>query len=56
MPATPGPTMDPKVASELSLRMPTLALRMQEHSARAQVRRPASQRPPAAAIRCRCTS
>ncbi|PSC70464.1 Methionine gamma-lyase isoform A [Micractinium conductrix] len=31
-----GPTMDPKVASELSLRMPTLALRMQEHSARAQ--------------------
>lgn len=31
-----GPTMDPKVASELSLRIPHLALRMREHSARAQ--------------------
>ncbi|KAI3426324.1 hypothetical protein D9Q98_008697 [Chlorella vulgaris] len=31
-----GPTMDPKVASELSLRIPHLPLRMKEHSARAQ--------------------
>eukprot|EP00887_Chlorella_sp_A99_P007420 scaffold2.g7420.t1 len=30
-----GPTMDPKVASQLSLRIPHLALRMREHSARA---------------------
>lgn len=30
-----GPTMDPKVASELSLRIPHLALRVREHSARA---------------------
>lgn len=29
--------MDPKVASELSLRIPHLALRMREHSARAQL-------------------
>jgi hypothetical protein len=28
--------MDPKVASELSLRIPHLPLRMKEHSARAQ--------------------
>jgi methionine-gamma-lyase len=28
--------MDPRVASELSLRIPHLALRMREHSARAQ--------------------
>ncbi len=32
-----GPTMDPKVAFELSLRLPHLGLRMQEHSRRAQV-------------------
>ena len=30
-----GPTMDPKVASELLLRLPHLPLRMQEHSRRA---------------------
>lgn len=30
-----GPTMDPKVASELSLRIPHLSLRIREHSARA---------------------
>ncbi|KAG2446216.1 hypothetical protein HXX76_000808 [Chlamydomonas incerta] len=30
-----GPTMDPRVASELALRLPHLALRMQEHSRRA---------------------
>ncbi|GLC45757.1 hypothetical protein PLESTM_001774700 [Pleodorina starrii] len=30
-----GPTMDPRVASELSLRLPHLALRMQEHGRRA---------------------
>lgn len=30
-----GPTMDPKVASELSLRIPHLSLRVREHSARA---------------------
>lgn len=30
-----GPTMDPKVASEISLRIPHLALRMREHSDRA---------------------
>ncbi|KAK9821713.1 hypothetical protein WJX81_001329 [Elliptochloris bilobata] len=30
-----GPTMDPKVASELSLRLPHLGLRMAEHSRRA---------------------
>ncbi|MDQ7014466.1 MAG: aminotransferase class V-fold PLP-dependent enzyme [Planctomycetota bacterium] len=30
-----GPTMDPKVASELSLRLPHLGLRMTEHSRRA---------------------
>lgn len=29
--------MDPKVASELALRIPHLALRMREHSARAQL-------------------
>lgn len=32
-----GPTMDPKVAFELSLRLPHLGLRMREHSHRAQV-------------------
>lgn len=32
-----GPTMDPKVAHELSLRLPHLGLRMQEHSRRAQI-------------------
>lgn len=32
-----GPTMDPKVAFELSLRLPHLGLRMREHSARAQL-------------------
>lgn len=32
-----GPTMDPKVAFELSLRLPHLGLRIQEHSRRAQV-------------------
>jgi methionine-gamma-lyase len=32
-----GPTMDPKVAFELSLRLPQLGLRMREHSHRAQV-------------------
>lgn len=32
-----GPTMDPKVASELSLRIPHLALRMREHSERARL-------------------
>ncbi|MBX7222249.1 MAG: aminotransferase class I/II-fold pyridoxal phosphate-dependent enzyme [Blastocatellia bacterium] len=32
-----GPTMDPKVASEISLRLPHLGLRMQEHSRRALV-------------------
>ena len=31
-----GPTMDPTVASHLSLRLPLLPLRMKEHSARAQ--------------------
>jgi methionine-gamma-lyase len=30
-----GPTMDPKVACEISLRVPHLALRMKEHSLRA---------------------
>lgn len=30
-----GPTMDPKVACEISLRIPHLALRMKEHSSRA---------------------
>lgn len=30
-----GPVMDPKVASELSLRLPTLGIRMAEHSRRA---------------------
>ncbi|GIL72314.1 hypothetical protein Vretimale_3976 [Volvox reticuliferus] len=30
-----GPTMDPRVASELALRLPNLALRMQEHGRRA---------------------
>ncbi len=30
-----GPTMDPKVAAELSLRLPHLGLRMKEHSRRA---------------------
>ena len=30
-----GPTMDPKVASELSLRLPHLGLRIAEHSRRA---------------------
>ncbi|GFR41429.1 hypothetical protein Agub_g2116 [Astrephomene gubernaculifera] len=30
-----GPTMDPRVASELTLRLPHLALRMQEHGRRA---------------------
>mmetsp|Transcript_38185 Transcript_38185/g.85103 ORF Transcript_38185/g.85103 Transcript_38185/m.85103 type:complete len:603 (+) Transcript_38185:88-1896(+) len=30
-----GPTMDPKIASELSLRLPHLSLRMQEHCRRA---------------------
>lgn len=32
-----GPTMDPKVAFELSLRLPHLGLRMQEHGRRAQL-------------------
>ena len=32
-----GPTMDPRIAFELSLRVPHLPLRMQEHSRRAQV-------------------
>lgn len=32
-----GPTMDPKVAFELSLRLPHLGLRMREHSLRAQL-------------------
>lgn len=32
-----GPTMDPKVAHEISLRLPHLGLRMSEHSRRAQV-------------------
>lgn len=31
-----GPTMDPRVAFDLSLRLPHLAVRMQEHSRRAQ--------------------
>jgi methionine-gamma-lyase len=31
-----GPTMDPKIAHEISLRVPTLAVRMAEHSRRAQ--------------------
>ncbi|KAK9803877.1 hypothetical protein WJX72_001286 [[Myrmecia] bisecta] len=31
-----GPTMDPKVASELSLRLPHLGIRMAEHSRRGQ--------------------
>ena len=30
-----GPTLDPKVAGELSLRLPHLALRIAEHSRRA---------------------
>lgn len=30
-----GPTLDPKVASELSLRLPHLPLRVREHSRRA---------------------
>lgn len=34
-PLPPGPTMDPKVASELSLRIPHLTLRVREHSGRA---------------------
>lgn len=32
-----GPTMDPSVASQISLRLPHLPLRMKEHSARAMV-------------------
>ena len=32
-----GPTMDPRIAHELSLRLPHLGLRMTEHSRRAQV-------------------
>ena len=32
-----GPTMDPKVAFEISLRLPHLGMRMAEHSRRAQV-------------------
>lgn len=32
-----GPTMDPRAAFEISLRLPHLALRMKEHSARSQV-------------------
>lgn len=32
-----GPTMDPKVAHEISLRIPTLAVRMAEHCRRAQI-------------------
>jgi methionine-gamma-lyase len=32
-----GPTMDPQVASDISLRLPHLGLRMTEHSRRAQV-------------------
>jgi methionine-gamma-lyase len=32
-----GPTMDPKVAFEISLRLPHLGLRMAEHSRRAQI-------------------
>ncbi len=32
-----GPTMDPRIASEVSLRIPHLGLRMAEHSRRAQV-------------------
>ncbi len=32
-----GPTMDPKVAHEVSLRIPTLSVRMVEHCRRAQV-------------------
>lgn len=32
-----GPTMDPRVAFDLSLRLPHLGLRMKEHSRRAQV-------------------
>ena len=31
-----GPTMDPKVAHELALRLPHLSMRMREHSSRAQ--------------------
>ncbi len=31
-----GPTMDPKVAAELALRLPHLGMRMREHSRRAQ--------------------
>ncbi len=30
-----GPTMDPRIASDLSLRLPHLALRVREHSRRA---------------------
>jgi hypothetical protein len=30
-----GPTIDPRISSELSLRVPHLALRIREHSARA---------------------
>jgi hypothetical protein len=30
-----GPTMDPRIASELSLRVPHLGLRMREHGERA---------------------
>ena len=30
-----GPTMDPRIASELMLRLPHLSLRMKEHSTRA---------------------
>ncbi len=30
-----GPTMDPRIASELSLRVPHLGLRMREHGHRA---------------------
>ncbi|KFM26705.1 Methionine gamma-lyase [Auxenochlorella protothecoides] len=32
-----GPTMDPKVAAELTLRLPHLALRLREHGARAEL-------------------
>ena len=32
-----GPTMDPKVAAELSLRLPHLGLRLREHGSRAQL-------------------
>lgn len=32
-----GPTMDPRIAHELTLRLPHLAIRMQEHGRRAQI-------------------